>query len=461
MTDPTLYNRFQANKEYDAAKPRSDDLRSEIAKDRDRIVHSSAFRRLQGKSQIVGVEVGDFFRTRITHSFECAQIGRGIATNVMNKDAWETVVVDQEDFPDLVEAACLAHDLGHPPFGHNGEKALAERMRKLNSSLFEGNAQSLRIATLLEPKVFAPTELAPSTPRWLGLDLTRSTLRALIKYPEIETKAMLDEEHPKFGCYDDQADRDSYDWVWRDVADPKKTLAAEIMDVSDDIAYAVHDFEDGVWAGMIPLYELLQGNAHYRRLLEQKVLASDDKRDAGKRLFANDEFTGTFEALFESPEAKDRLEYLREVGYDRTREARARLKNFTAWLIGELINAVSGSGKFVNPTDEVARRIVLLKEMAWLWMIERTDMATLHFGQERLITRVFEGYWASPEQLPRREEWLPIKAKGTPDQLKGEPWPEKARLICDHIAGMTDGYAHAVYDQMYRASQRRDLRLAY
>jgi dGTPase len=461
MADPRLYDRFQINKAYDPAVSRSDDARSEIAKDRDRIIHSSAFRRLQGKSQIVGVEVGDFFRTRITHSFECAQIGRGIATNVMANDDWQTVVVEQADFPDLVEAACLAHDLGHPPFGHNGERALARKMRELNGSLFEGNAQSFRIVAALEPKVFAATQHA-SVRRWLGLDLTRATLRALIKYPKVESNEMLEEEEPKFGCYDDAADRDYYDWVWEGVGEPQKTLAARIMDVADDIAYAVHDFEDGVWAEMIPLYELLQGNAHYRRLLEQKVLEIDERREADRRLFSADEFEATFEGLFESDGVKDRLEYLREAGYDRTREARARLKNYTAWLIGDLIGAVSRSGKFVEPAGDVARRIALLKAMAWLWMIERTDMESVHFGQERLIERVFDGYWTHPDQLPRREEWLPIKAKGSEGQLKNEErWPEKARLICDHIAGMTDGYAHAVYDQMYRASQRRDLRLAY
>jgi dGTPase len=455
MTDLHLYDRYQHKKKYDPGINRIDDRRSEIAKDRDRIIHSSAFRRLQGKSQIVGVEVGDFFRTRITHSLECAQIGRGIATNVMDDD-WESVTLEAGDFPDLVEAACLVHDIGHPPFGHNGERALAAQMRKLNASLFEGNAQSFRIATLLEPKIFAATEGTSSQPRWLGLDLTRTVLRALTKYPVIEGPEMLTEAHPKFGCYDDPPDREYFEWVWDGCSKPEKTLAAKIMDISDDIAYAIHDFEDGVWAGMIPLYALLQGNAHYRRLLEQRVITNDPHA-----LFANGEFDQTFDALLNSAEVNPRIEYLRDVGYDRTREARATLKNFTAWLIGDLINAVSGSGKFVEPAGDVARRITLLKQMAWLWMIERTDMETIHFGQERLIARVFDSYWLTPEQLPRREEWLAMKATATEAQLKGGAWPAKARLICDHIAGMTDGYAHAVYDQMYRASQRRDLRLAY
>lgn len=461
MTNFNLYDRYQAGKQYDPTSVRPDDRRSEIAKDRDRIIHSSAFRRLQGKSQIVGVEVGDFFRTRITHSLECAQIGRGIATNVLGGEDLSGEVVDDSDFPDLVEAACLAHDLGHPPFGHNGERALAREMRTRNSSLFEGNAQSFRIATMLESKVFAATEDAPSTSRWLGLDLTRTTLRALIKYPKVETPEMRFERHPKFGCYDESADRQYYEWAWRGVAIPKKTLAAAIMDVADDIAYAVHDFEDGVWAGMIPLTSLLQGNEYYRRLLEQKVVAHDAERPEEKRLFASNEFDPAFAELFQSKEAEAELEYLRLIGYDRTREARSTLKNFTARIIGELISEVSAYGTFVAPTGDVARRIAVLKDMAWLWMIERTDMETLHFGQERLINRLFEGYWIAPQQLPAREEWKSIKSKGVQAQLDGGAWPEKARLICDHIAGMTDGYARAVYDQMYRANQRRDLRLAY
>src|SRR2546423_8492710 len=114
-----LYERFLKTK----ADPTTDP-RSAVAKDRDRLVHSSAFRRLQGKSQIVGVEVGDFFRTRITHSLECAQIGRAIATLVALTEDVAGVVPDANDLADVVEAACLAHDLGHPPFGHNGEVAL-------------------------------------------------------------------------------------------------------------------------------------------------------------------------------------------------------------------------------------------------------------------------------------------------------------------------------------------------
>jgi dGTPase len=449
-----LYDRFLIRESSSTATA---DDRSAVAKDRDRIIHSAGFRRLQGKSQIVGVEVGDFFRTRITHSLECAQIGRAIATGVAQDD-WESVVEDPLHLPDLVEAACLAHDVGHPPFGHNGELALRTKMGEYAGSLFEGNAQSFRMVTFIEPKLFGPTQTGePDEDRWVGLDLTRSTLMALMKYPLVETRAMLNEDHPKFGAYRDPTDVAYFKWLWGE-EQPEKTLAARIMDVADDIAYAVHDLEDGVWAGMIPLHDLLRENDHLTRLLETKTLERD--RDD---LFAAGEFASTLASLFES----NQLEYLRQVPFDRTREARAALKNFTAMLIGELIAAVCPDGKFSEPLGDVARRIAVLKAMAWRWMIQRTDHETIQFGQRRLVERIFDGYWEKPEMLPRREEWVAIDRSSKPHfdlrrrRAPQRVWPEKARLICDHIAGMTDGYARDVYDQMYRGTQRRELRLTY
>lgn len=450
-----LYERFLI-RAPSASSPA--DGRSEVAKDRDRLIHSSAFRRLQGKSQIVGVEVGDFFRTRITHSLECAQIGRAIASAVAHNDDWASVVEDPLHLPDLVEAACLAHDLGHPPFGHNGEQALRTKMQKYAGALFEGNAQSFRLVTFIESKFFGPTQTgSPDEDRWVGLDLTRTTLRALVKYPIIESSDLNSEEYPKFGAYRDPADIAYFDWAWAG-SRPSKTLAASIMDVADDIAYAVHDFEDGAWAGMIPLHDLLRENEHLTGLLEAKTLERDHDG-----LFDTGDFESTFKALFDS----DQLEYLRNVPFDRTREARAALKNFTASWIGELIASVSAEGKFSEPTAEVARTIAVLKAMAWQWMIQRTDHETIQFGQRRLVERIFDGYWERPEMLPRREEWVATDRSSKPRfvlSVRRVPrlvWPEKARLICDHIAGMTDGYARDVYDQMYRGTQRRELHLTY
>jgi dGTPase len=442
-----LYERFLDKVEGDG-----EDRRSPVAKDRDRIIHSSAFRRLQGKSQIVGVDVGDFFRTRITHSLECAQIGRAIAEAIAGNVDVTGVVNDPVHLPDVVEAACLAHDLGHPPFGHNGEEALRACMRRRNNSLFEGNAQSFRVVTYIEAKYHGYTKHGRGT-RPVGLDLTRAKLRALSKYPWVESKKMIGAAKPKFGVYDDPDDRAYFQWVWNGMPPNTPILSAQIMDTADDIAYAVHDFEDGVWGGMIPLYELLTENERVLGKLEEHF----QQQTASPFPDAN-ALAATLRELLHSP----RLDYLRGGPFERTRYHRAALKNFTAELIGDFISAVTADGAFAHPSGAVARRLKLLKEMAWLWMIERSDIATHRYGQRRLIERIFDGYWDQPEMLPAKEEWKLVRQtqpKRRP--LRGDRWPEKARFICDHIAGMTDGYALEVYDQMYRARQRRDLRLTY
>ena len=259
--------------------------RSDFERDRARVLHCAGLRRLSAKTQVVAAGSADFPRTRLTHSLECAQIGRELG---------EEVGCD----PDLVDAACLAHDIGHSPFGHNGEAALNELAAPYGG--FEGNAQSLRLLTRLEPKVAGA-----------GLNLTRATLDATLKYP------WFGEPGTKFGVYAEDAE--VFNWIRAGAPAGRRCLEAQVMDWADDVAYSVHDLEDGFHAGLIT-FENLKSPAE-RSLVSRTTATTYCDGDVSET-----ELTEILDALLALDIWPD--------SYDGGPAAAAALKNLTSELIG-------------------------------------------------------------------------------------------------------------------------------
>ena len=259
--------------------------RSDFERDRARVLHSAALRRLAAKTQVVTAGSADFPRTRLTHSLECAQIGRELAKEIGCD-------------PDLTDAACLAHDIGHSPFGHNGEFALDELAASAGG--FEGNAQTLRLLTRLEPKV-------PGA----GLNLTRATLDATLKYPWLRAGS------GKYGAYAEDAE--VFAWIRQGAPARRPCLEAQVMDWADDVAYSVHDLEDGLHAGLITIKNL-QSSAE-RAVVAQTAATTYCDDDVPVA-----ELTDVLDALLALP--------VWPHSYDGGPDTVAALKNLTSELIG-------------------------------------------------------------------------------------------------------------------------------
>lgn len=370
--------------------------RGAFSRDRARVLHSAALRRLADKTQVVGPRDGDTPRTRLTHSLEVAQIARGIGSG-LGLD------------PDLCELAALSHDIGHPPYGHNGEVALNEIADLCGG--FEGNAQTLRILSRLEPKVMRGSES-------LGLNLTRASLDAACKYPW--TRA---ENSRKYGAYDDDAELLA--WLRQGHTDLRKPIEAQVMDWSDDIAYSVHDVEDGIVAGRIDLAVLWD-------LVELAALA-----DKGARAFG-----GSAEALVD---AADRLRQLpvisRASEYDGTLSSMVALKAMTSELVGRYVGITVAATREANELigrqhgdlvvpENAANEVKLLKTIAVLYVMDDPGHLARQDRQRERIHRVYD--------------YLAMGAPGTLDPMF-QSWFNAAdsdaarqRVIIDQIASMTE-----------------------
>lgn len=398
------------------AEPRKKGYRSDFERDRARVLHSSALRRLGAKTQVVAPDTDDFVRTRLTHSLEVAQVGRELG-RVLGCD------------PDVVDAACLSHDLGHPPFGHNGESALNEIAHRIGG--FEGNAQTLRLLTRLEPKVLA------ADGRPAGLNLTRASLDAACKYPWTAREAPLvhGQRTSKFGAYED--DLEIFEWIRDSAPAGRSCIEAQVMDLSDDIAYSVHDVEDAIVAGKFQLRWMANPD-HRARVIgytQQWYLPHSDPA----------EIDAALERLESTP--------VWVLEADGSRKAMAALKNMTSQLIGRfcdsalnLTRAAYGdspltryAGEVVVPQETVIE-IAVMKGLATTFVMTTDHRQPIYERQREVLHSLVSALSATDDR--HLEPMFAADWRAAPDDSA------RLRVVIDQVASLTDASALAWYERL-------------
>lgn len=374
--------------------------RRAFARDKARVLHSAGLRRLSAKTQVMSAGADDFPRTRLTHTLEVAQIGRELG-DALGCD------------PDLVETACLVHDLGHPPFGHNGEEALHKA--SLDIGGFEGNAQTFRLLTRLESKTIRDG-------RSLGLNLTRATLDAATKYPWA-----FDGKNPKFGFYEE--DKEIFDWVRSNAKSQEKVFEAQVMDIADDIAYSVHDIEDAIYGQHFsPL--ALDSEPEFKEVVKLAAteyateIDEDNLNKALNSLIKQSWWVKSFTA---------------------TQVDMAALKNMTSHLIGKFTEEIEQATKAGNKAENFTRynanlivpletkaQIAVLKAVVNLFVMQRKGAAENYAKEQDLILNIVEGLQNNPKKLDPQFKHQFDNA-GTSKEAK--------RAVIDQVASLTDSSA--------------------
>jgi dGTPase len=381
--------------------------RTEFMRDRARVIHSAALRRLAAKTQVAVPWENDFQRTRLSHSLECAQIGRELG---------ESLGAD----PDLLETACLSHDLGHPPFGHNGEEALAEVAKDFGG--FEGNAQSFRLLTRIEAKT------VDEDGKTVGLNLTRASLDAATKYPW--PRAI---NPRKFGVYDD--DVEIFNWMRQGAPSDRKCIEAQIMDWSDDCAYSVHDLEDAIFVG--------------------QVKVDNFERDFD---ILHKEMQDSYGSTATKDEATAALQRLQQLScwpryYDGSHRSLARLKDSTSQLIGRFVLAAELETRKVHGDGALRRYeadLVIPREQE----IE-VDFLKAVAGHYLINAAISQERYAK-QQIVIKElvEMLHKHAATALDPIFVKDWQSSSdetsrmRIIIDQVASLTDPGAYALHARL-------------
>ena len=394
--------------------PKSGDKRSPFERDRSRVIHSAAFRRLQGKTQVFTTGEDDFLRTRLTHSLEVAQIAKGLALR-LGAD------------PELVETVALIHDIGHPPFGHAGEDELKKLMKNFGG--FEANAQNVRILTKLECK----------SSKYEGLNLTRAVLDGQLKY-----KVPFTENTRKF-VYDESMD--IVTWasckarkVGKELPKDTKSFECQIMDWADDIAYAVHDLEDGIHA----------------KLIDQSTFSKDDPRTRDAINKVKEDYKN--KGIDVQAIAKELFDIIHPSfpAAATDRQQKAHRKELTSRLIDRYIKAATRVDMNAVSNNSISNRYLhsvqiptncqvevdLIKKLVWKFVIESPQVRTLGENGRHIVRCLFRKYMQD-----KGEQLLPTDWR---EWLQDDPTKkDKARVVCDYISGMTDDYARKTYAKLF------------
>lgn len=388
-------------------EPPKNPQRTPFERDRARVLHSSALRRLGAKTQVLGAGADDFVRTRLTHSLEVAQVGRALG-QVLGCD------------PDVVDAACLSHDLGHPPYGHNGERALDEVAASIGG--FEGNAQTFRILTRLEPKAL------DAAGRSVGVNLTRACLDATAKYPWERGRGPGGPERRsarKYGCYAE--DREVFTWMRQGAPWGRRCLEAQVMDLSDDVGYSVHDVEDAIALGLMD------------------PGATDDPAELDAVLDATVSWYGPVHTRDELGAAWERL---RGAGfwvraYDGSRADAAALKNLTSQLIGRFVSAVGHATREVAGGGPLTRygadlvvpaatsaEILVLKGAAVRYVMAPREHEPVYLRQRTVLYDLADALMDGGEAM--------LDAVLAQDWLEAPDDGARLRVVVDQLASLTD-----------------------
>jgi dGTPase len=420
MTPPGRQDRYHPESGADNRKP--------YQRDRDRVLYTSAFQRLAEVTQVLSPDEGHVFHNRLTHSLKVAQVGRRIAEMLHETHTDGANRIGGID-PDVVETAALAHDLGHPPFGHIAEEELDHLMITVGHTPegFDGNAQSFRIVN----------SLALRRGEQQGLNLTRASLNAILKYPWV--RGSSGKQHHKWGVYSTEHAHFEFARALAPLADELKGAEAEIMDWADDVTYAVHDAADFFRAGLIPLDRLAdENNGRERRRFYDGVFARERFVE-----YTDGELENAFEQLrmfmpFTQP-------------YLGTNSDRSNLRAFSSGLISryvrggvDLAATLERGVPRIRINSAMEKEVIMLKQLTWHYVILNPALATQQHGQRTVIRNLF-GIFLDASETQSKRTLLPFAFREMLDQV---PQQGRARIVCDYIAGMTERQAFALHSKL-------------